>query len=92
MCTPLPLSSFYLPTDRILRELRQRVFHTETEISLEAKPVGEKAQLAQAWGRGEQGGRAAPPPCSLYPQGTSHTNALPRVERPVTQASTPAAC
>lgn len=61
---PLP---FYLPTDKICRELRQPVFVTETEISSEPKAVGAKACLAQAqeWA-GWQSGRPGEWPGDLW--------------------------
>lgn len=52
-----PSSLIYLLTDRVFKELRQRVFSAETEISSEPKPVEAEAPPAQtqvgwAWGRG----------------------------------------
>lgn len=66
MCTPLPLPSFYLHTDRIFRELRQRVFTTEIEIRSEPKPVEAEARLAvvQVEGAVHRMGALGAGPCS----------------------------
>lgn len=88
---PSPL--IYLPTDRTFRELRQRVFNTEIEISSEPKPVEAEAHLAQAqvgwaWGRGPARQSTVPQLCALsIPGRLPGPHAPPRAERPVSKLS-----
>lgn len=64
MCRPLPLSSFYLPTEDIEEAETASVPHRNGD-KFSGEASGRKAQLAQAWGGGRAGWEGGPPTPAL---------------------------